>query len=38
MRQIYTAGFLAIGGSSTDLGGSNDSAIIRQVPDTQKEI
>jgi len=27
MRQTYTAGALATGGSSTDLGGSNDTAI-----------
>jgi hypothetical protein len=27
MRQTYTAGALATGGSSTDLGGSNDSAV-----------
>ena len=27
MRQAYTAGALATGGSSTDLGGSHDTAI-----------
>jgi len=27
MRQTYTAGALATGGSTTDLGGSHDTAI-----------